>query len=102
MRPDPARSPAARPRYTVDDSAALFGSGATSLALFAGLRIFRHARARSHRISRNISTQILNARVDPGVSPYATVSMFQTKEDKVTVLWVDGFNRCLPNTPPSK
>ena len=25
-----------------------------------------------------------------GVSPYATISMFQAKEDKVTVLWVDG------------
>jgi hypothetical protein len=35
-------------------------------------------------------TQILNARVDPAVSPNATISMFETKEDKVTVLWVEG------------
>ena len=47
-------------------------------------------------ISRNILTQILNARVDPNVSPYATVSIFQTKQDQVTVLWVDG----LKSLPP--
>ena len=33
---------------------------------------------------------VLNARVDPVVSPNATISMFQSKEDRVTVLWVDG------------
>ena len=32
----------------------------------------------------------------PDVSPYATVSMFQTKQDSVTVLWVDG----LKSLPP--
>jgi hypothetical protein len=35
-------------------------------------------------------TQILNARVDPAVSPNASISMFETKKDKVTVLWVEG------------
>jgi hypothetical protein len=35
-------------------------------------------------------TQILNAQVDPKVNPYATVSIFKTKQDRVTVLWVDG------------
>src|SRR5207247_2637558 len=35
-------------------------------------------------------TQILNARVDPVVSPNATVSMFEAKEDRVTVLWTEG------------
>jgi len=35
-------------------------------------------------------TQILKAQVDPVVSPNATISMFKAKEDKVTVLWVDG------------
>jgi hypothetical protein len=35
-------------------------------------------------------TQILNARVDPAMSPNATISMFESKEDKVTVLWVEG------------
>jgi hypothetical protein len=35
-------------------------------------------------------TQILNARVDPVVSPNATVSMFEAKQDHVTVLWTEG------------
>jgi len=35
-------------------------------------------------------TQILNARVDPVVSPNATVSMFEAKKDRVTVLWTEG------------
>jgi anti-sigma factor RsiW len=35
-------------------------------------------------------TQILNARVDPVVSPNATVSMFEVKQDRVTVLWTEG------------
>ena len=46
-------------------------------------------------------TQILNARVDPGVRPYATVSIFQTKQDKVTVLWVDGL-KSLPTEYAAK
>src|SRR6266705_1459881 len=35
-------------------------------------------------------TQILNARVDPVVSPNATVSIFAVKQDRVTVLWTEG------------
>jgi hypothetical protein len=35
-------------------------------------------------------TQILNARVDPVVSPHATVSIFEVKQDRVTVLWTEG------------
>ena len=46
-------------------------------------------------------TQILNARVDPGVSPNATVSIFQTKQDRVTVLWVDGL-KSLPSEYAAK
>ena len=42
-------------------------------------------------------TQIINARVDPAVSPNATISMFETKdEQKVTVLWVDGLQTLPP------
>ena len=67
----------------------LVWSGATALALFAVCTFFV---MRSHEPADQSQylSQILNARVDPGMSPYATVSMFQTKEDKVTVLWVDG------------
>ena len=67
----------------------LVWTGATALALFAVCTFFV---MRSHEPADQSQylSQILNARVDPGMSPYATVSMFQTKEDKVTVLWVDG------------
>jgi hypothetical protein len=35
-------------------------------------------------------TQILNTRVDPVVSPNASVSIFEVKQDRVTVLWTEG------------
>jgi len=35
-------------------------------------------------------TQILNMRVDNSVSPNATISVFETKEDRVTVIWTEG------------
>src|SRR5206468_5897501 len=35
-------------------------------------------------------TQILNARVDPVVSPNDTVSIFEVKQDRVTVLCTEG------------
>ena len=35
-------------------------------------------------------TQVLNARVDPVVSPNGSVSMFEVKQDRVTVLWTEG------------
>ena len=35
-------------------------------------------------------TQVLNARVDPVVSPDATVSIFEVKQERVTVLWTEG------------
>lgn len=46
-------------------------------------------------------SQILNARVDPAVSPNASISMFESKEDKVTVLWVEGL-QSLPSEYASK
>jgi hypothetical protein len=67
----------------------LVWTGATALALFAFCTFFV-MRGKEPADQSQYLSQILNARVDPGVSPYATVSMFQAKEDKVTVLWVDG------------
>lgn len=72
----------------------LLWTGVSSLAVFAICTFFvlreKQSPGQSHYL-----TQILNARVDPGVSPYATVSIFQTKQDRVTVLWVDGL-KALP------
>ena len=44
---------------------------------------------------------VLNARIGPEVSQYATISMFETKEDKVTVLWVEGL-QSLPSEYAAK
>ena len=67
----------------------LVWTGATALALFVVCTFFV-MRSKEPADQSQYLSQILNARVDPGLSPYATVSMFQAKEDKVTVLWVDG------------
>lgn len=67
----------------------LLWMGASSLALFVVCAFFV-MREKEPADQSQYLTQILNARVDPAVSPNATVSIFQAKEDKVTVLWVDG------------
>jgi anti-sigma factor RsiW len=77
-----------RPRFSWSIGR-LVWSGATALALFVVCTFFV-MRSREPADQSQYLSQILNARVDPGLSPYATVSMFQTKEEKVTVLWVEG------------
>ena len=62
--------------------------GATALAIFSVCTFFV-VREKAPTQSQYL-TQVLNARVDPAVSPDATISMFETKDDKVTVLWVEG------------
>ena len=63
--------------------------GATSLAIFC-LCAFFVMREKGPSDQSEYLTQILNARVDPTLGPNATISMFESKEDKVTVLWVEG------------
>lgn len=67
----------------------LIWTGTTSLAAFA-ICTFFVMRDKPPAAQSQYLTQILNARVDPSVNPHATVSIFQTKQDRVTVLWVDG------------
>lgn len=64
-------------------------SGAASLAVFVICAVFV-LRDKNPGEQSQYLTQILNARVDPAISPNATISMFETKDDKVTVLWVEG------------
>ena len=64
-------------------------SGATSLAIFL-ICAFFVMREKNPGEQSEYLTQILNARVDPAVSPNATVSMFETQKNEVTVLWVEG------------
>jgi hypothetical protein len=73
----------------------LLWGGITSLAVFAICTVLVfHERAPSSQ--SQYLTQILEYRVDPTVSPNATISMFEKKDDHVTVLWVDG----LQSLPP--
>lgn len=67
----------------------LFWAGATSLALFAVCAVFVMREKKPGEQSQYL-TQVLNARVDPTISPNATVTMFEASEHKVTVLWTEG------------
>jgi anti-sigma factor RsiW len=78
----------------------LLWTGASSLAVFAICAFFVMREEKAPDQSQYL-TQILNARVDPGVGPNATVSIFQTKADRVTVLWVDGL-KSLPSDYAAK
>jgi len=67
----------------------LLWTGTASLAVFLVMAIFIRRDQNLAEQSQYL-TQILNARVDPVVSPNATISMFETNEDRVTVLWTEG------------
>jgi anti-sigma factor RsiW len=67
----------------------LLWTGTASLAVFLVFTIFV-TRDKNPAEESQYLTQILNARVDPVVSPNATVSMFEVKQDRVTVLWTEG------------
>jgi len=73
--------------------------GAT-LAIFSVCTFFVMREKPSSEQSQYLS-EILTARVDPVVSPNATISMFKSKEDRVTVLWVDGL-QSLPSEYAAK
>jgi hypothetical protein len=64
-------------------------SGAVSLAIFVVCAFFALRENNPGEQSQYL-TQILNARVDPAVSPNATITIFDSKDDRVTVLWVEG------------
>lgn len=67
----------------------LLWTGTASLAIFLIFTI-SVMRDKNPAEESQYLTQILNARVDPVVSPNATVSMFEVKQDRVTVLWTEG------------
>jgi anti-sigma factor RsiW len=67
----------------------LLWAGAASLAVFVVFTLAVMHEKNPAEESQYL-TQILNARVDPGVSPNATVSIFEVKQDRVTVLWTEG------------
>ena len=67
----------------------LLWTGAASLAVFLVFTVVVMHEKNPAEESQYL-TQILNARVDPVVSPNATVSIFEVKQDRVTVLWTEG------------
>jgi len=91
------RQPAARPVSTTGwwTVRRLLWSGATALAIFVICAVVVIHNKPSSDQSEYL-TQILNYRVDPAVSPNATITMFEKKDEHVTVLWVDG----LQSLPP--
>ena len=67
----------------------LLWAGAASLAVFL-IFTFVVMHEKNPAEESQYLTQILNARVDPVVSPNASVSIFEVKQDRVTVLWTEG------------
>src|SRR5215472_4058408 len=67
----------------------LLWAGSASLAIFLVFTVAVMHQKNPAEESQYL-TQILNARVDPVVSPNATVSIFEVKQDRVTVLWTEG------------
>jgi hypothetical protein len=67
----------------------LLWAGTASLAVFLICAVLVVRQERPAEESQYL-TQILNARVDPVVSPNATVSIFEVKQDRATVLWTEG------------
>jgi hypothetical protein len=78
----------------------LVWAGATSVALFFLCAVFV-MREKNPAEHSEYLTQILNMRVDPAVSPNATVSVFESKQDRVTVIWTEGL-QSLPSDYAAK
>jgi hypothetical protein len=78
----------------------LLWTGTLSLAVFLVFTVLV-MREKNPAEESQYLTQILNARVDPVVSPNATVSIFEVKQDRVTVLWTEGL-QSLPADYASK
>lgn len=74
----------------------LLWTGALSLAVFLVFTVLV-MREKNPAEESQYLTQILNARVDPVVSPNATVSIFEAKQDRVTVLWTEGLQSLPPD-----
>ena len=78
----------------------LLSAGTASLAVFLICTVLVMHQERPAEESQYL-TQILNARVDPVVSPNATVSIFEVKQDHATVLWTEGL-QSLPSDYAAK
>jgi hypothetical protein len=75
-------------------------TGAVSLALFMLCAIVL-MQSTDQAPQSDYLTQILNMRVDNAVSPNATISVFETQQDRVTVIWTEGL-QSLPSDYAAK
>lgn len=93
-------SPAPGERATGWTIRRLFWTGAAALAAFL---IFALVMTRDNDIGgqSDLTTQVLQARVDVAVSPDATITPFESKQDRVTVLWTEGL-KALPSDYAAK
>jgi hypothetical protein len=85
------------PRWTVRR---LVLAGAAAVVLFFASAVFVMHEGNPGQHSDYL-TQILNMRVDPVVSPNATISVFEATEDRVTVIWTEGL-QSLPSDYAAK
>ena len=96
----PATAPARETRESWWSISRLAWTGAASLAI-AMVCTFFVMRQDDIGGQSTYTQNVLNARIGPEVNSYATISMFETKEDKVTVLWVEGL-QSLPSEYAAK
>src|SRR4051794_4962614 len=80
----------------------LVWAGAASLAVFVVCTVFV-MRDQPNAGQSSYLTQITNARIDPVVSPNATISVFpvDSEKERVTVIWIDGL-QSLPSEYAAK
>ncbi len=78
----------------------LLWSGAASTALFVLCAVWVMQDTEPLEQSQSL-TQVLNAKLDPTVGPDATVTMFEAKDARVTVLWTEGL-KSLPSDYAAK
>jgi hypothetical protein len=67
----------------------LVWAGATSLAIFVAIALFVMRDKQPVEPSQYL-TQIMGAKLDAGNGPDATYTIFESQEDRVTVLWTEG------------
>jgi hypothetical protein len=75
-------------------------AGAASLAVFIAISVFVTKEKEPAEPSQYL-TQITQAKLDPATGPDATITIFETKEDRVTVLWTEGL-KSLPSEYAAK
>ncbi len=99
---DTARPLSTATRESWSSIGRLVWTGAASLAVFMVLTFFV-LREQPNAGQSAYLTQITNARIDPVVSPNATISVFPVDNEKqrVTVIWIDGL-QSLPSEYAAK